>query len=54
MVDFPDDEFSVVKLYNHIQKHFIPHVCSNIIVDSSFRRRVSPKIRKVSFVVVFE
>ena len=54
MVDFPDDEFSVVKLYKHIEKHFMPHVSSNITVDRFFCRHASAKIMKVSLVVVFE
>ena len=33
MVDFPGDEFSVVKLYKHIEKHFMLHVSSNITVN---------------------
>ena len=54
MVDFPDDEFSLVKLYKHIEKYFMPSVSSNIVVDRFFCRHVSVKIMKVSFVVVFE
>ena len=54
MVDFSEDEFSVVKLYKHIEKHFMFHISSNIIVDHFFRRHASAKVVKVSFVVVFE
>ena len=54
MVDFLDDAFSVVKLYKHIEKHFMPHVSSNITVDRFFRRHACAKVVKVSFVVVFE
>ena len=54
MVDFPDDGFSVIKLYKNIDKHFMPHVNSNIIVDRFFRRHASVKVMKVTPVVVFE
>ena len=54
MVDFPNDEFSVVELYKHIEMHFMPHVSSNITVDRFFRRHTSVKVMKVSFVAVFE
>ena len=54
MVDFPANEISVVKLYTHIEKHFMPHVSSNIGVDHFFCRHANDKVLKVSFVVVFE
>ena len=54
IVEFPDDEFSLVKLYEYIEKHFMPHVSSNITVDRFFCRHASAKVMKVSFVAVFE
>ena len=54
MVDFPDDEFSVVKLYKHIENNFMPRISSNISVDRFFSRHASAKVMKVSFVVVFK
>ena len=54
MVDFPDDEFSKVRLYKHIEKHFMPHVSTNITVDRFFHRHASAKVMKVSFVVIFK
>ena len=54
MVDFPDDEFSVVKLYKHIENNCMPHFNSKISADRFFRRHASAKVMKVSFVVVFK
>ena len=54
MVDFPNDAFSVVKLYKHIENNFMPHISSNIYVDRFFSRHASAKVMKVSFVVVFK
>ena len=54
MVDFPDDEFSVVKLYKHIENNFMPRISSNISVDRFFSRHASAKVMKVSFIVFFE
>lgn len=51
--DFPDDKFSVVKLYKYIEKEFMPHVSSSIFVNRFFRRDAVTKVMKVSSVVLF-
>ena len=49
MVDFSGDEFSIIKLYKHIEKHFMPPVELGIEVpDCFFRRHAAQKVIKVS------
>ena len=49
MVDFSGDEFSIVKLYKHIEKHFMPPVELGIeVTDCFFRRHAAQKVIKVS------
>ena len=47
MVEFPDDKFSVVKLYEHIEKHFFLPREMNIEVGRFFRRPACVKEMKV-------
>ena len=47
MIKFEDNEFSVVKLFGHIQQFFLPPSDSGIDVDRIFRRHVSNKEMKV-------
>ena len=48
MIDFADDEFSIVKLYTHIETYFMPPKDSNIEVERFFRRHASNKEMKVT------
>ena len=43
MVDFGSDEFSIVKLWKHIEEHFMPDVQCGIEVGRFFRRRAAEK-----------
>ena len=52
MVDFPDDEFSVVRLYKHIEEHFFPSREMEVEVGRFFRRAASRKQMKVCLIVV--
>lgn len=52
MIDFPDDEFSVVRLYKHIEEHFFPPVTMDIEVGRFFRRAASRKQMKVCLIVM--
>ena len=47
MIDFGDDEFFIVKLYEHIEKHFMPPEETGIDVGCFFRRHASKKEMKV-------
>ena len=47
MIDFGEDEFSIVKLYEHIEKHFMPPEETGIEVGRFFRRHASNKEMKV-------
>ena len=57
MVEFASDEFSIVKLYKHIEEHFMPDAELGLEVRRFFRRRAASKeLRKrrkkgVSFTV---
>jgi len=46
MIEFEDDEFSVVKLFDHIQHYFLPSSDSGIDVSRVFRRHASNKEMK--------
>ena len=46
MVDFASDEFSVVKLYKHIERHFMPEEKYGVDVGRFFRRRAAQKVLK--------
>ena len=43
MVEFESDEFSIVKLYKHIEEHFMPDVDCGIEVGRFFCRRAAEK-----------
>ena len=47
MIDFGEDEFSIVKLYEHIEKNFMPPEETGIEVGRFFRRHASNKEMKV-------
>ena len=53
IVDFADDEFSIIKLYEHIEKYFMPPEETGIEVGRFFRRHASNKEMKVCFFFVF-
>ena len=48
MIDFVQDEFSIVKLYDQIEKYFMPSNDSHIEVGRFFCRHVTGKEMKVS------
>ena len=52
MIDFADDEFSIVKLYIHIEKYFMPPCETGIDVGRFFRRHASNKEMKVCLLIV--
>lgn len=43
MIEFSEDEFSVVKLHEHIQTHFMLPLDSGIEVGLTFRRHATRK-----------
>ena len=48
MIEFPEDEFSIVKLYKHIEKNLMPPKESKYEVEGCcFRRMASAKALKV-------
>ena len=48
MIDFPEDEFSIVKLYKHIKENFMPpKECKYKVEGGFFRRMASAKALKV-------
>ena len=53
MVDFPDNKFSIVSLYKHIEKHFMPPPELGIEVGRFFRRAASRKQMKVCGVLLY-
>ena len=46
MVDFASDEFSIVKLYKHIERHFMPEEKYGVDVGRFFCRRAAEKVLK--------
>ena len=51
MVDFLQDQFSIVKLYKHIEKNFMPAEETGIEVGRFFRRHASNKEMKVCYFI---
>ena len=50
MIEFPEDEFSIVKLFKHIEENFMPPKDSKYKVEGCFfRRMASAKALKVRF-----